>query len=177
MKIGFCGRAASQKRPDLFVKVSKLVLQRLPGAKFVWIGDGELRPLLLEAGITVTGWKSDPEKEIQQLDIFLSTATYEALSYSVLEAMTLGIPCVLSDVVGNRDLVQHGVNGYLASLDRPNEFADSIVRIASNKALRTSFAKRSKEKVSKTFTVEAMVDQTHEVYQKVLGLKAKGGQE
>lgn len=175
MKIGFCGRAALQKRPDIFVEVSKLVSQKLPGATFVWIGDGELRHLLLEAGITVTGWESEPEKEIEKLDIFVSTATHEALSYSVLEAMALGIPCVLSDVVGNRDLVRHGVNGYLASLERPTEFAKWILEIASNKALRKSFSEKSREFVSKTFTVEAMVDQTHDAYQKVLGASHQKG--
>lgn len=175
MKIGYCGRACLQKRPDIFVEVCRLVSKAIPAAEFIWIGDGELRHLLVEAGVTVTGWLTNPETEVAKLDVLLCTAGYEGLSYSLVEAMALGVPCVISDVVGNRDLVRHGVTGYLASLDRVEDFANRVVEIASNQTLRNSFSEKAREFVLKNYSVEAMVEQTHDAYSRVLGRTGEKG--
>ena len=80
--------------------------------QFIWCGDGELRAELTSPNIKCTGWMERKELEIYlaNADIYLSTSLWEGMPLSVLEAMSIGLPVVLSDCVGNRDLVEN--NGF-----------------------------------------------------------------
>ncbi|HXC04087.1 MAG TPA: glycosyltransferase, partial [Bacteroidia bacterium] len=89
----------------------------LKNFEFVWIGDGEDKHLLTAPNIRITGWLDTEEvhHEIKESDLYLSTSKYEGLPLAVLEAMNLKKCLLLSDCVGNRDLVRSGKNGELFS--------------------------------------------------------------
>jgi len=108
------GRIVSQKGPKMFNELAKK-FKELSNFEFVWIGDGVDKELLSADNIRVTGWLSaeDVQKEIKASDLYLSTSKYEGLPLAVLEAMNLKKCLLLSDCVGNRDLVRSGKNGEL----------------------------------------------------------------
>jgi len=108
------GRIVSQKGPKMFNDLA-LRFKELKNFEFVWIGDGVDKELLHADNIRVTGWLSaeDVQKEIKASDLYLSTSKYEGLPLAVLEAMNLKKCLLLSDCVGNRDLVRSGKNGEL----------------------------------------------------------------
>lgn len=112
IKIGTVGRICHQKNPELFNSIAK----NLTEYDFVWIGDGELKNKLKADNIKVTGWMDRKEviKDLLDVDIFILTSLWEGLSISLLEAMYLGKPVVVSNVTGNKDVVYNNVNGYLA---------------------------------------------------------------
>ena len=105
------GRICSQKNPVLFNQIA----HAMPDIRFRWIGDGELRELLDAPNIEVTGWVSrrDVLKLADQADCFLLPSSWEGLPISLLEAMYLEKPCVVSDVLGNRDVIRNGENGFV----------------------------------------------------------------
>lgn len=107
------GRIVAQKNPERFNAIAERFRAKDP-FKFVWIGDGPLRQLLKAPNIEVTGWidHSALDPWFAKADAYLSTADYEGLPYAVLEAMRARLPLLLTDVVGNRDLVR-GENGLL----------------------------------------------------------------
>lgn len=121
------GRILPQKNPALFNHIATL----LPNVKFVWIGDGEQRDLLTSSNIIITGWKSriGAMKELMSADIFLLPSLWEGLPISLLEAMYLKKVCIVSDVIGNRDVIHSGINGFIANT--AYEFADIINNIIS----------------------------------------------
>ena len=82
---------------------------------FVWIGDGELRHVLKAENITVTGWEERKEAlaYAMQGDVFLLTSLWEGLPISLLEAMYMKKLCIVSDVIGNRDVIRSGDNGFV----------------------------------------------------------------
>jgi len=110
-----------QKDPCFMVEVSRRLLEGQPNLSFVWVGDGELRPhvyrALCIAGVanrwSITGWVDNPYPLLRHADVFALPSAYESFGYTTLEAMILGIPVVATDVAGSRDLVDHGVTGYL----------------------------------------------------------------
>lgn len=108
------GRIIHQKNPSLFNTIARY-FEEFPQFEFVWIGDGPQRELLTASNITITGWM--PQEEVGRLisaaNVYMSTAHFEGLPYAVLEALSLKKPVLLSNSVGNRDLVKSCLNGDL----------------------------------------------------------------
>ncbi|WEK37598.1 MAG: glycosyltransferase [Candidatus Pseudobacter hemicellulosilyticus] len=108
------GRILHQKNPSLFNSIAGY-FEEFPHFKFVWIGDGPQRELLTASNIIVTGWqpREDVASLISNASIYISTAQFEGLPFAVLEALALKKPVLLTDSVGNRDLVKNCLNGDL----------------------------------------------------------------
>lgn len=116
------GRICYQKNPKLFNKIATA----MPDVTFLWIGDGELREELTSKNIEITGW-IDRKSAIQyavNADVFLLTSLWEGLPISLLEAMYMKKLCVVSDVIGNHDVIENGKNGYICKSLK--EFIDNI---------------------------------------------------
>ena len=122
------GRIDYQKNPELFNRIA----DKLPDIKFVWIGDGDMRDQLTSSNITITGWLDNKQtiERAKQYDVFILASRYEGLPISLLEAMYMKKTCVVSNVVGNRDVIQNNHSGYICnSLD---EFVEVIERLAKD---------------------------------------------
>lgn len=105
------GRICHQKNPELFNEIA----QGLPEVGFLWIGDGELRHLITAPNIHITGWvtRSEAIRLSREVDAFLLTSLWEGMPISLLEAMYMKKICIVSDVIGNRDVIKTGRNGYV----------------------------------------------------------------
>lgn len=116
------GRICYQKNPSLFNEIA----ENMPDAKFLWIGDGELKPQLTSSNIEITGWVEREEalKRSMNADVFILTSLWEGLPISLLEAMYMKKNCVVSNVIGNRDVIHNGDNGYVC--DSVNDFIKAI---------------------------------------------------
>jgi glycosyltransferase involved in cell wall biosynthesis len=108
------GRIINQKNPALFNTIARY-FEEFKQFEFIWIGDGPERALLTSSNINVTGWQPGEEvaRLISSANVYLSTANFEGLPYAVLEALALKKPVLLTDSVGNRDLVKSCLNGDL----------------------------------------------------------------
>jgi len=159
-KVRICtiGRILTQKNPALFNEIAKL----LPDVDFTWIGEGELQTQLTARNITVTGWleRSSAQRLTMQSDIFLLTSLWEGLPLSLLEAMAMGKVCIVSDVIGNRDVIENGVNGYICHTAQ--EFADSIRRAVNepHEAMR----KAARQDVEENYNSDLMAEKYSRIY-------------
>jgi glycosyltransferase involved in cell wall biosynthesis len=108
------GRAIDQKDPELFNNIAEY-FQEFEQFEFIWIGDGPDSHLLTSKNIQITGWKSHEQVQqtVKSADLYLSTSKFEGLPFAVLEALALKKPVLLTDCVGNRDLVKNSMNGDL----------------------------------------------------------------
>lgn len=118
------GRICYQKNPALFNKVA----ESMPDVNFLWIGDGELRNQLTAPNIKITGWvkREDALRYSLHGDVFLLTSLWEGLPISLLESMYIKRMCVVSDVIGNRDVIHDGENGFVC-----NSVTDYVTAIRS----------------------------------------------
>lgn len=106
------GRIEGQKNPQLFNEIASY-FEEFDQFEFIWAGDGIERSVLTASNIKVTGWV--PPQQIKKLvteaDIYISTSVFEGLSFGVLEALAFKKPVLLSQCVGNKDVVKRGING------------------------------------------------------------------
>jgi len=99
------GRLEQQKDPFKFIDWAEKCLRANDKLRFYWIGDGRLRnefeekikKLSLSNSIICLGWKRDVKPFYALADIYVHTARFEGLPFSLLEAMSWGLPCVVTD--------------------------------------------------------------------------------
>lgn len=116
------GRACVQKQPALFNRIAELV----PEARFLWVGGGELESVLTASNIEVTGWK--PRNEALAIgkgaDAFILCSLGEAIAMSLIENMYMKKLILVSNVMGNKSVINDGINGYVCNT--PEDYALKI---------------------------------------------------
>jgi glycosyltransferase involved in cell wall biosynthesis len=139
-------------------------------------GDGPLRSHVEElateendSGVRVLGFRRDVRRVLAGADFFVLSSVREGLSFSLLEAMALGKPAVVSDAPANAEAV--GDTGIVVPYGRVNDFAEAFARLVRDEGERLSSGKRARERVERRFRLEAMVERTSEVYDELLRLR------
>ncbi|MGC4035409.1 MAG: glycosyltransferase [Chitinophagaceae bacterium] len=144
------GRIVAQKNPTLFNSIAKY-FEGLDQFEFVWIGDGDDRNLLTSPNIKVTGWLDEQKavKMIEQCNLYLSTSQYEGLSFAALHALSYMKPVLLSNCVGNIDVVVPGMNGDL--FDNMDQAVSKILKYYNNNAMLAVMGDYSRELCEQEF--------------------------
>ena len=155
------GRAAYQRRPDLFVEMRALLGEDGDTA-FHWFGDGPDRELLVGAGVAVSGWlaQRDAAAAIARTDVLVHFSAFEGLPLSLLEAMRAGRAVVASDLPAIREVVDDA--GILVR--DAAEAADAVRRLRGDAGLRAELAARAHDRAQRLFTRRAMVKRTLAAY-------------
>ena len=84
-----------------------------------------------------------------------------------MEAMATGLPLVVTDCRGSRDLVKDGENGFIVGIDDVESFADGIEKLYKSKELRKELAERNLELI-KEYSLERVLDEMKEIYNRYL---------
>ncbi|MGY1744276.1 glycosyltransferase [Blastococcus sp. SYSU D00695] len=151
-RIGYVGRLAPQKRPDVLVEAFGLMREH---AELVVVGDGPDRALVERAvaaspareRITLRGFVAHDAvpSVLAGLDVLVLPSAYEEMGSVLTEAMAAGLPVVASDVGGIPTVVRDGVTGLLVPpLDAP-ALAAALDRVAGDAALRARLAAGARE--------------------------------
>jgi glycosyltransferase involved in cell wall biosynthesis len=152
LRIIISSRVWAQKNPEL---VARIAAQSPPEWEWCWIGDGPLRDLLTATGrVEVLGWQ-EPEAvlaTVKTADIYLQASHWEGMSFALLEAMTLGKPCVVSNVPGNQDLVQNAISGFVC--DNDQDYLDALSSLAADVTLRQCLGKGAAQRIAGSFSLD-----------------------
>lgn len=158
------GRICYQKNPELFNEIANA----MPDVHFLWIGDGELRHLLTAQNIEITGWEERKEalKKSLSADVFLLPSLWEGLPISLLEAMYMKKVCVVSNVIGNRDVIQNKRNGFICN--NVNEYVSALRYILEENT--EGIIRQAYQDVQNKYNLTVMAEKYHHIYQ-TIGLK------
>lgn len=170
--VGTVARLVPQKAPERFVRVAAEVARRHTGVHFVLVGMGPLQGRIddeVEQSGLRERWHQlrhldDAASALAQLDVFVLASQFEGAPYTPLEAMRAGTPVVLSDVVGNRDVVQDGTSGFLRPPDDTSGMAAAVVRLLTDDRLRRRTTEQAAERLSRNFDATAMGRRLGELY-------------
>lgn len=150
------GRISYQKNPKLFNEIAK----KMPNIKFIWIGDGELRDQLTANNIEITGWldRESALKTAMNADIFILTSLWEGLPISLLEAMYMKKMCVVSDVIGNHDVITNNLNGYVCQT--VEEFVNAIDNYPNNAVIDRAY-----QEILDSYNTKVMAKKYIDIYE------------
>ena len=168
--VGFLGRLAPQKAPDVAVRVFRQILDARPATRIVLAGDGpdaeRVRALLGELGIAdrvlALPVASGPDV-IPAFDLFLMTSRYEGFPYVLLEALAAGCAIVTTRVGGVVDCVVDGVNGRVVESLDPDPIARAVLAIVQDPARLAAMRVQARERAA-LFSIDRMLDRTADLY-------------
>ncbi|CAN5518749.1 glycosyltransferase family 4 protein [soil metagenome] len=177
--VGCVARLNHQKAPEVLAAAATLLCLRHPDVHVVLIGDGPDEAMVREAaaGAGDRFHLVDPVPGVSgllpQLDVFALTSRFEGGPYTPLEALRAGVAVVLTDVVGNRDVVEHGVSGLLVAPDDPAAVADAVAELLADPTRRRAVAAAGTARLRARFGVAQMGRATAAAYRPVLERPAK----
>lgn len=162
------GRLIKGKHIDGIIQVVEILKTKGFKIKCKIIGEGEeyeyLQQLTLKLGleenIIFTGKLSHKEtlKLLSESDIFILNSSHEGLPHVIIEAMSLNIPVVSTDIPGSREIAIHEYTSLLIPLHNNNALANSIVRLIDNKELREKLVVNAYNFVQEKFTWKNNID-------------------
>jgi glycosyltransferase involved in cell wall biosynthesis len=172
MVVGCIANCKEQKNPLDFVRVAALVLKRVPGLSFVYVGDGPLRAaaedlaasLGVAESVSFRRWVADPRQLAAGFDLFLLCSLWEGLPCVFAQVLSLGIPVIATNVDGAPEIIREAENGYLCQAGDIEALADRVALLAQNEALRARLGKAARA-VDAAFDFPAMVKRTAEIYE------------
>lgn len=159
------------KRVDLFLDAARQVRDAVGDVEFVIVGDGHLRPDLVEqarrcgisAAVRFAGSVADARAEIRRFSVGVIASDSEGLSNAILEYMAEGVPAVARAVGGNADAILDGETGRLVDGADPRALSDAIVGLLRNDARRRHMGARARAIADARFSMGACV-RRHEAY-------------
>ncbi len=133
--IGIVGRMVPVKNHALFLDAAAQVRARLPDARFVLIGDGELRQVIeaqvaalgLRDAVIFTGWQRDLAPAYADFDALVISSVNEGTPVSIIEALATGCPVVATAVGGLPDLLDRGALGTLVPSENVAALASALI--------------------------------------------------
>lgn len=147
----WAGRLDRQKRADILISVAEKC-RKLPFRFHVYgssVLDADICTPAFEAAENITYYGSFnglPSLPVHQYDVLLYTSQWDGLPNVLLEAISLGLPVVASDVGGISELIRHGETGFLiAPYDNPDLYADCLQKLSDNPPLRAAVARDARK--------------------------------
>jgi len=170
--VGAVAALTQEKGHKYLIDAAAAVIREVPDARFVILGEGELRPALerqikelhLDKHVVLPGFRADILSFIRSFDIFVMSSLFEGLGTSLLDAMAYSKPTVASDTGGIPEVVAHGETGLLVPPRDAKALASAISSLLKDPERRERMGRAGLERVKRLFTAEEMVDKTVEVY-------------
>jgi len=163
---------------ECLIRAIPLILKKHENIKFIIKGAGPLEDYLkrLTRELNVSKYVRFaglvPHHEVAQYlaaaDIYVSTCLIDSTSVSLLEAMACGLPPVVTDIPGNREWIENGVNGFLFPLRNPKALAEKIIELAENEPLRKRFGEKCFQIIKRKATWKESIAKMEAIYKSLL---------
>ena len=162
--VGTVARITYQKNPTLFIRVAAAVHREMPDVRFWMVGDGDLRgeceslikELKLEKIVKMWGLQENVAGFLKDMDIFTLFSRYEGTPNALLEAMTAGLPCVVTDAGDSGDIVKAAECGLVADANDITGLSRTVLELLKDSDLRIKYGQAGWEYIMQNHTVSEM---------------------
>jgi glycosyltransferase involved in cell wall biosynthesis len=164
------------KGHEVTLKAARRVIESVPDARFLIVGDGPRRDALLgfavELGISgqvvFTGYVENIEEIYSFADVTLLSSWSEGLPQGMLQAMAAGVPVVATGVGGVPEVIKNEVTGLLVDAGDDEALSEEIMRIIKNPELALRISENAAALVKQEHSMDLMVDKIENLYLNLL---------
>ena len=133
--VGHIGRYTKEKNHEFILKIFSELKKMDSNARLLMVGDGTLRTHIMQmaeqaslsSDVIFTGVRSDVERLVQAMDVFVLPSLYEGLPVTMMEAQTAGLPCIISDKVPSECILTEGLVDIMTLSASPEAWAEKIL--------------------------------------------------
>lgn len=186
LRVLFVGRLEKRKGVDLFLAAAHRLTLEYPDVEFVLAGDNSIPsndgppyqtlfeqrhgrdPASQRVHFLGKISETDLYQEYADCDIFCLPARYESFGLVFLEAMQFGKPVIGTAIGGMTEIIEHGVNGFLAPPDDLAALIDHLRQLIASESLREELGRQSRRRFEERFSVHSMVDNTLRHYARIV---------
>lgn len=171
------GRFIHKKGFDTLIKAFEIVAKKVPNARLLLLGDGDLlssydelvTKLQLEDKVFFAGWITDASRYLNGSDILVCPSREEPLGNVILEGWASKLPVISTRTDGGVELITDGKNGKLVEIDNSQQMAEAIVAISRmDRMSREKIAQSGYQQILDRFSKEKIVEQYLKLYQQVI---------
>jgi glycosyltransferase involved in cell wall biosynthesis len=174
-RVMFTGRLHPQKNLPMLLDAWSEVSRHSP-ANLILVGPGNDRQTLTERaaalGLTdrvqFTGAVDNPADYLRAADIFVLPSVAEGMSNSLLEAMATGLPCVVSGIGGNIDLITDGATGRLVAEATPAAWSRALLELLGEPATAQRMGAAARQRIDEEFALKVVVDRYVALYRRMI---------
>jgi len=171
----YAGELSYRKHQDLLIDVVALLKDKIPNIKLLLAGTGTLFDQFkkqinvkeVSEQVELLGFRNDITNLMMLSDISVSSSRQEGLPVNVMESMATGLPLVVTNCRGNRDLVTNGKNGYILEIDDLQGFSESVKLLYDSEEIRFDFSKSNINKI-KQYSIKNVLNEMEDVYNSLL---------
>ncbi len=174
----FLGRITLQKGPEYFVAAARKVLEKIPDAKFIMAGNGDMLPRTIElaaqAGIgsnlLFAGFLNgiEVDRAFQMADLYIMPSVSEPFGIAPLEALTHGVPVIISKQSGVAEVLQHALKVDFWDV---HEMANKIIAVLRHRPLRDTLVQNGSAE-ARNLTWHAAAEKCLSLYRRLTSVQA-----
>jgi len=162
--VGSLGRLIEVKGHIYLIESARQIISVFPKVTFLIAGEGPLREDLsalideyqLNSNFKLIGFRNDKARLLQLFDIFVLPSLSEGTPMALLEAMSAGLPCLVSEVGGNKKVLENGVDGILIPPRQISLLTNMLLKMLNDKSLRDEISAGARKKIETEYSAEAM---------------------
>ena len=174
--VGTVSRLDTLKGIEYLLRAFKIFEFEHQNSELVIVGTGpledEYKQLAQELGITqkvqFCGYQKNTAEYLRGFDIFVLPSESESFSFSILEAMSSGVPIVATNVGGVSEQIESGKEGLLVPPRNPEAMSRAIKYLVDNPSLAETMRLKTLSKVKDQFSIERMISETYRVYKSLV---------
>lgn len=173
------GRLVPVKGHTYLIKAIQKVVKVIPEAKFLFVGDGELKPKLseeiksydLQRNVFLLGARSDIATILSCINVFLLPSLNEGFGMVLIEAMAARKPVIATNVGGVPEVIINGTTGILVPPEDPEAFSSAIIKLYNNPEMSLEMGLAGYKRAKKLFNIETTVHELEELYETLIAEK------
>lgn len=159
------------KNQIMLINAMKTLAKEYPNIKLILAGDGvykerfekEIRENFLQSNIFLLGHRTDIPELLKISDLYVATSRREGLPVNILEAMISGLPLVVTNCRGQRELVEDGKNGYIVEINDVDALVEKIKNIYLDSRIRAQVTNNAKENIDK-YLISNVFEEMKKIY-------------
>src|SRR3989344_1940617 len=178
--IGTVGRLVQEKGYFELFEAMKEVLKKYPNSLLLVVGPNEpskkdafdpsvVKNYGIEKNVVFLGERKDVDEIYPIMDIFILASHREGFPRSVIEAMAMQRPIIVTNIRGCREEIDNGINGIMIPVKSPDSITKEIIFLLDNPSTAVAFAKSARKKAVDNFNEEIVFSRLQVEYQRLLG--------